>query len=147
MGGLEVGRDPGHEAVPLRDDLLLAGGGLGPLRDHQGRAVDGRDVHEDEVPRPGGVELRGERRVQREDVAVQGLELRRLEPPRVPHVVDADPEREDGVGAGPGGSSGRRRRVARVARQELRPDLLFHRYHAWVVRRDQIRIYGCAAVR
>jgi hypothetical protein len=103
----------------------------------QRRALDRRHAQKQQVPRASGIQVAELRRIHIEDGVVQRSVV---EPPRVPDVVDANEEGEEGVVWLPRGGRG-----ARAVRAREGGDLVFETEDCGRVGRDEGRVDGCAA--
>ena len=127
-------RIPQLDHLPLVLDRVLA------IRQRQRGKVHRRDAEEEEVPRAGRVDGFEQAVVDREDLVVQ--RGRRVEPPAVADVVDADPEGEEGVGVFPGGGGG----VIAVNWNVLVLDLVLEAQYCGGVGGDEGAVDGGATV-
>jgi hypothetical protein len=128
-----------ESAVPLPHHAPLVLNRIPPVvfAKRQRRALDRRHAQKQQVPRASGIQVVEQLRIHVEDGVIQRSIV---EPPRVPDVVDADEEGEEGVVWLPRG----RRRV-RAVRALEGGDLVFETEDCGRVGRDEGRFDGCAA--
>jgi hypothetical protein len=126
-------------AIPVQNHPPLVLNRIPPVifAKRQRRALDRRHAQKQQVPRASGIQVAEQRRIHIEDGVVQRSIV---EPPRVPDIVNADEEGEEGVVWLP--RSGCRVRAVRALEGG---DLVFETEDCGRVGRDEGRVDGCAA--